>query len=152
MLLTKEIISTVLNQLTVDTKPLWGKMTVQHMVEHLVLSFRICNGTREVEIVTDDRILPVQKRFLLSSKPLPKLFINPIIGENLVPLEFDNLEIAKEELISALNKYEEHFNTYSDSTPAHPVFGLLNKTEWDIFHKKHFEHHFAQFGIDIQVE
>lgn len=149
MLLKIEEITKALDQLTVESKPLWGKMSAQHMVEHLVLTFRICNGTMEVEIVTDDRLLPIQKRFLLGSKPLPKLFINPIIGENLLPLEFDNLETAKDELINSLNKYEKHFIINSDSTPAHPVFGLLNKTEWDVFHNKHFEHHFAQFGIEI---
>lgn len=149
MLLKNEEITKALDQLTIDSKPLWGKMSAQHMVEHLVLTFRISNGSMEVEIVTDDRMLPIQKRFLLSSKPLPKLFINPVIGENLVPLEFDNIESAKKELIDAIDKYEEHFITDSGSTPAHPVFGLLNKTEWDVFHKKHFEHHFAQFGIEI---
>ncbi|MFO7523995.1 MAG: DUF1569 domain-containing protein [Ignavibacteriaceae bacterium] len=149
MLLTIEKITKALDKLTVGSKPLWGKMSAQHMVEHLVLTFRICNGSMEVEIVTDDRLLSIQKRFLLSSKPLPKLFINPIIGENLLPLEFDNLETAKKELINSINKYEEHFIINSDSTPAHPVFGLLNKTEWDVFHNKHFEHHFSQFGITI---
>lgn len=149
MILTKENITSALEQLTVDSKPIWGKMSAQHMVEHLILTFRISSGIKEVEIVTDDRLLPIQKRFLLGSKSLPKLFINPIIGENLLPLEFDSLETANEELINSLNKYEEHFIINSDSTPAHPVFGLLNKTEWDVFHNKHFEHHFSQFGITI---
>lgn len=149
MPLTKEKITNALDQLTVDSEPLWGKMSAQHMVEHLILTFRISSGMMDVAIVTDDRLLPIQKRFLLSSKPLPKLFINPVIVENLLPLEFDNLETAKEELINALNKYEEYFTINSNSTPAHPIFGLLTKAEWDVFHNKHFEHHFSQFGITI---
>jgi len=59
MFLTLEKINTVLNHLKVDAKPLWGKMSPQHMVEHLILTFRICNGTKEVEIITEDRLLPI---------------------------------------------------------------------------------------------
>ena len=149
MFLTLIKINTALNQLKVDAKPLWGKMSPQHMVEHLILTFRICNGTKEVEILTEDRLLPIQKRFLLSSRPLPKLFINPVIGENLLPLDFESINTAKDTVIFELNKYEEHFRLNPESKPAHPVFGYLKKTEWDIFHKKHFEHHFLQFGITI---
>lgn len=149
MFLTIDKIESALNQLTDQVLPLWGKMTPHHMVEHLILTFRICNGTREVEIMTEDRLLPIQKRFLLSNKPLPKLFINPVIGENLLQLEFGDMNTAKDILISELDKYEEHFNLNPDSKPAHPVFGYLSKSEWDVFHKKHFEHHFAQFGINI---
>jgi hydroxymethylglutaryl-CoA reductase len=149
MFLTLEKINTALNQLKVDAKPLWGKMSPQHMVEHLILTFRICNGTKEIEIITEDRLLPIQKRFLLSSRPLPKLFINPVIGENLLPLEFESINTAQETLIFELTKYEEYFDLNPESKPAHPVFGYLNKSEWDVFHKKHFEHHFSQFGITI---
>lgn len=149
MFLTIDKIQSALNQLTDEMQPLWGKMSAHHMIEHLDLAFRICNGKREVQIVTDEKRLPMMKKFVLSDKPLPKLFINPIIGENLLPLEYDSLESAKEKLIFEINKYEEHFISNPDSTPAHPVFGYLNKTEWDSFHKKHFEHHFAQFNITI---
>lgn len=149
MFLTTDRIQSALNKLTDEIKPLWGKMTPQHMVEHLILTFRICNGSRVVDIITEDRLLPIQKRFLLSDKPLPKLFINPVIGENLLPLEFVDMNTGKDILISELNKYEEYFNLNPDSKPAHPVFGYLSKSEWDVFHKKHFEHHFSQFGIII---
>jgi hydroxymethylglutaryl-CoA reductase len=149
MFLTLEEINTALNQLKVDAKPLWGKMSPQHMVEHLKLAVNISNGTQNVEVFTEERMIPIQKRFLLSSRPLPKLFINPAIGENLLPLEFNDIDSAKDALVNEIKKYEDFFNTNPDSTQAHPVFGKLNKHEWDVFHKKHFEHHFAQFGINI---
>lgn len=149
MILTLEEINTALNHLKVDAKPLWGKMSPQHMVEHLILTLSISNGTRDVEVFTEDRLIPIQKRFLMSDKPLPKLFINPAIGENLLRLQFGEIDSAKDALINEIKKYEEFFNSNPDSTPAHPQFGKLNKQEWDIFHKKHFEHHFSQFGITI---
>ena len=33
-----------LNNLSVDTKPVWGKMTSQHMVENLIQSVQLSNG------------------------------------------------------------------------------------------------------------
>ncbi len=149
MFLKIEQINTALKLLKVETKPLWGKMSAQHMVEHIILALGISNGNRYVKVYTEDKIIPIQKRFLLSNKPLPKLFINPAIGEELLPLEFSDLDSAKNALINEIHRYEEFFNCSPESTPAHPVFGKLNKNEWDIFHKKHFEHHFAQFGISI---
>jgi hypothetical protein len=149
MLPNNEKINTALNKLGVDSKPLWGKMSAQHMVEHLILSYRISNDTIKVKIESDEKTLPTLKRFLLSDKPLPKLFINPIIGENLLPLELGSIKSAKEVLLLEMTKYEKHFRSSPESTPTHPIFGNLNKTEWDIFHKKHIEHHFAQFGFEI---
>lgn len=149
MLIIIDEIEKALQQLAIDAKPLWGKMSAHHMVEHLKLAMSISSGEKEVEIYVEDRLIPVQKRFLLSNKPLPKLFINPAIGEDLLPLEYKDIDSAKAALMSEINKYESFFVANPDATPAHPVFGKLNKQEWDLFHKKHFEHHFSQFGINI---
>lgn len=152
MFLTFEEIKTAINYLNVDAEPLWGKMSPQHMIEHLILALSISNGTSNAEVLTAERMIPIQRRFLLSERPLPKLFINPAIGENLIPLEFDTLYSAKNALIDSIQKYEDFFTANPDSVPIHPVFGKLNKNEWNIFHKKHFVHHFAQFGISIQLK
>lgn len=149
MFLTIDKIESALNQLTIEIQPLWGKMSAHHMVEHLKLALSISSGEKEVEIYVEERLIPIQKRFLMSNKPLPKLFINPAIGEDLLPLEFKNIDSAKTALISQINKYENFFVANPDATPAHPVFGKLNKQEWDAFHQKHFQHHFSQFGIII---
>lgn len=140
-------IKELLKKLDENTPAQWGKMSAQHMIEHLILTYRICNGTREVSIVTGERLLPIQKRFLMSDKPLPKLFINPVIGEDLLPLEFESLESAKKELLNEIEKYELYFASNPEANAAHPVFGYLNKSEWDIFHDKHIRHHLLQFGI-----
>lgn len=149
MLLTIDRILSALNQLTDEMQPLWGKMSPQHMIEHLLLALKLSSGKIETGIYTEERLLPVQKRFLISNRPLPKLFINPIIGENLLPLEYETLDEAKQKFLDEINYYEKYFGLNPDFLQAHPVFGYLNKSEWDVFHKKHFEHHFSQFGITI---
>lgn len=136
-----------LDKLTVDSKPLWGKMTPQHMVEHLILAVRMSNGNLAVECFNPPDKIQTLKRFLLSGRPLPQNFINPLIGENLLPLVFKSLEIAKLELISELELYREFFRNNPEQQPINATFGPLNKDEWHIFHTKHFEHHLKQFNL-----
>lgn len=130
-----------------DTKPLWGKMSAQHMVEHLILTLRIGTGKLETKVYSPDEKLPVLKRILLSNRPLPKNFISPIVGEKLLPLEFNDLDEAMENLKLELNTYYDFFEKNPDAILPNPTFGKLNKEEWELFHKKHFEHHLSQFGL-----
>ena len=40
-----------------------------------------------------------------------------------------------------------YFEENPDATFINLTFGELDKTEWDVFHEKHFKHHFNQFGL-----
>ena len=133
--------------LRVNTKPLWGKMTPQHMVEHLILAMRMSTGKLKLECFNPPEKLSTLKRFLMSSRPLPKLFVNPAIGENLLPLEYSSLEAAKNILNQEIIDYLNHFELNPEAKTVNVTFGELNKEEWDVFHKKHFLHHFSQFGL-----
>ena len=137
----------LLEKLNTGKKPLWGKMTPQHMVEHLILAVKMGNGKLEVECFNPPEKLPVLKRFLMSDKPMPKLFINPLIGEGLLPLKYSSLEEAKMELKAEIEDYQKYFEENPDSVLVNATFGSLNKAEWDAFHQKHFTHHLSQFGL-----
>lgn len=130
-----------------NTKPLWGKMSAQHMVEHLVLAMRMSTGKIKLECFNPPEKLPALKKFLMSSRPLPKLFVNPAIGENLLPLEYPSLEEAKRILQQEITDYLNYFELNPEEKTMNVTFGELNKVEWDIFHKKHFIHHLSQFGL-----
>ena len=136
-----------LKKLKVDQKPLWGKMTPQHMVEHLYKALQASINEISLNIVTEERKIPVLKRLFLGDKALPKEFMNPSIGPDLMKLEFKNIEVAILELENILIKYEQFFEVNPGIKTVHPVFGNLTKAEWDIFHQKHFNHHFLQFGL-----
>ncbi|MFA5803173.1 MAG: DUF1569 domain-containing protein [Melioribacteraceae bacterium] len=137
----------LLGTLKSDTKQLWGKMTAQHMIEHLILAVRTSNGKLNVGCFNPPEKWPTLKRFLLSSRPLPKEFLNPIIGENLLPIEYKNLDEAIKILSQEVDDYYEYFEENPDALLLNPTFGELNKAEWDVFHEKHFTHHLSQFGI-----
>ena len=130
-----------------DQKSLWGIMTPQHMVEHLILSFQMSNGKLKLKCITHPDKLPSLKRFLLSERPLPKEYINPYIGPNLLPLKCPGIEDAVENLGEEINHHIDFFKLNQNVKTVHVNFGELNKHEWDQFHSKHFTHHLAQFNL-----
>lgn len=137
-----------LENLTEKTNPIWGTMTAQHMVEHVCLAVQLSNGNLVInECMTPDEKLPLLKRILMSDRPLPKNFTNTVIGEGLKPLINKNLESAITELKNEISQINNHFESNEDVLPVNPTFGPLNKEEWIQFHKKHFLHHFTQFGL-----
>jgi len=136
-----------LDNLTVETKPLWGKMTARHMVEHLILAVRISNGKIKLKCFSPPEKLPILKKILLSSRPLPRNFINPVIDENLMPIQYESLEEAKKILAAEIADYYKYFEDNKAAFLTNVTFGDLNKEEWEIFHQKHFTHHLLQFGI-----
>ena len=137
-----------LDDLSDKTQPLWGEMTPQHMLEHLIKAVQSSNG----ELTFDECMNPKEKyqllnRILLSKKVLPKHFVNTVIGKGLKPLLYNGLEEAKERLILEINNFYKYFETHDNSKPMNVTFGPLGKEEWIVFHNKHFTHHFTQFGL-----
>ncbi len=138
----------LLSNLKEDTIPVWGKMTSQHMIEHLILAVQSSNG----KLIIDKCINPPDKyplmvRILLSSKPLPKNFTNPVFGEGLQPLVYPNLETSIMRLNNEINDFIIYFEEHPEAKPLNATFGPLNFEEWKTFHNKHFTHHFTQFGL-----
>lgn len=138
-----------INKLTPDSKPLWGIMTSQHMVEHLLMTVKVSNGKVTVECFNPSEKVPTLKRILLSERPLPKNFINPFIGKRLLPLQFDSLKNAIDNFVLEIKDYYTFFEINPEALITNPTFGDLNKYEWDVFHNKHFTHHLEQFGIKL---
>ena len=82
---------TKINNLKPETKPQWGKMTAQHMVEHLITAVQISNGKEHFECFNPPEKLPALKRFLMSNRPLPRNFVNPVIGPDNLPLRYPDI-------------------------------------------------------------
>ena len=137
----------ILDNLKTETKPLWGKMSAQHMVEHLIFAVQMGNGKLFLECFNPPEKLPLLKRILMSNKPLPKLFVNPVIGSDLMELKYHNLEEAKSNLRKEADDYYSYFEKNPGAKLVNVTFGELNFAEWEVFHKKHFTHHLNQFGL-----
>ena len=129
-----------------------GNNDSQHMVEHLTMAVQSSTGKIIFDrfITPEDRIA-IAKRFLNSSRPLPKLFVNEVIseviGEGLIPLINNDLSSAIRELKKEVDYFYEYFTKNPEAKPINATFGPLNYEEWIVFHNKHFTHHSTQFGL-----
>jgi hypothetical protein len=142
-----DTIVNLVDSLKPDTPALWGKMTPQHMVEHVTMVVLISAGKLKIECYTPTERQPVMKAFLMSEKPMPRNVISPAIGPDLVPLQFNSFEEAVSNFKAAVAAFHNYFNEKPDATLTNPAFGDLNYDQWKQFHKKHLTHHFAQFGL-----
>lgn len=138
----------MLKKLQSDTPPLFGKMSPQHMIEHLMLALSFSNGKSPQPLMVDERVAKTIKHYTINTnKEMSVGFKAPMLGDDLLPLTYSNLESAIEHLREELNSFDLYFKINPNATPVSPVIGELNYNEWIIFHNKHFTHHFKQFGL-----
>lgn len=138
-----------LAELQSDTKPLWGVMTAQHMVEHLGGAFAMSRGKFNLPLVIPEERIPKAVAWLRSDKPFGK-HVNGIGLKpgQLMPLRFADLEEAKEKTTSQIDKFYAFMATLEEGkTFLHPAFGELPAEDWEQFHYKHIYHHLTQFGL-----
>jgi hypothetical protein len=140
-----------IQRLDPSTPPLWGKQSVQHMIEHFTEdALRNANSRLKFEkIVTPPEHLQKYKEFLLSDKPFRENTKNPLMGEQPEPLKYKTVQAAigalQEELIFFFEAYEKDPNLVI----RNPIFGDLNFDENVQLLYKHALHHLRQFGINI---
>ena len=131
-----------------ETVPVWGKMNLQQMVEHVTDFFNVSTEKIKFEIVTPKEHLPKYKEFLLSEKQFRENTKAPasVLGDEPMPLRNKTLEEAIIKLELAIRDFEKYFEHDPQRITAHPVFGPLNFEEWILLHFKHVTHHLRQFG------
>jgi len=147
--INRNTIENYLDKLTKDTKPVWGTMTPQHMVEHLEFTFKIASGeNQDFEVSTPENILEKVHDSLYNHKQMPRNFDAPsFLEKDIEKLQHNNLSEAKQKLFESYDKFVAYFQENPESTIKNVVFGHLNKFEWDLFQTKHINHHFEQFGL-----
>ena len=147
--INRQSIEEYLSKLTEDTKPVWGNMSPQHMVEHLEYSTRISSGeVQDFEFSTPEKILEKVHNTLYNYKPMPRNHAAPeVLEKELQELKHDSLETAKQKLLEAYDDFEAYFKENPEAILKNIVFGGLNRYEWNLFHRKHMNHHFEQFGL-----
>lgn len=141
-----ESILSYLNKLTPDTKPSWGSMSAQRMVEHLTDTYRIATGENPQKLVMEEEKLPRMLAFLESDKPMAQ---NIAVGfaQSETPLRHEELELAVDEFIDTVLHFEELYENNPEMREIHPYYGPLNYEQWQRLNAKHLTHHFTQFGL-----
>lgn len=135
-----------LDKLTLETKPFWGDMSAQRMVEHLTDTIKIASGKIKFPLeVPEDKIEKMQA-FLDSDKPMARGIVVPFAKKN-EELRNEEIELAIDEFLLEWLDFDEHYAENESRTEAHPYYGQLNYQQWCRLHSKHLTHHFEQFGI-----
>lgn len=133
-----------INRLSPDTKPEWGKMTVDQMLAHVNVAYEMCY---------DDTIPKTKglKRFFLrlliknqiaGDKPYPK---NGRTAPAFIIEDRRDFQIEKAKLLTHLLKTQELGPTHFHGKTSVSI-GKLTATEWNTLFSKHLDHHLTQFG------
>lgn len=132
-----------------DSKPAWGVMNIQEMLEHLADFFDVSSGKLYFDLAVPQEHLPKYREFLFSEKPFRENTKAPasVLGEKPMPLRCHSLSDAVEKLRAAVEGFVRYFETNPDAQTLHPAFGMLNFEEWVLLHHKHVTHHLKQFGL-----
>ena len=141
-------LQSLLGKLEDSHQPVFGKMSPQHMIEHLSVIVLFSNGRRSIQLFYPEEKAQRFKTYLIDTdNDFPVGFRAPMIGEEVLPLRFENLDMAKSILLKEVNTFHEYWEQNKDNKHMHPALGLLDHREWIIFHNKHFTHHFKQFNL-----
>lgn len=139
-----EVINRI-DQLTPETKALWGTMSVSQMLAH-------CNVSYEMAY---ENIHPKPNAFM---KLILKSFVKKYVVSEIpykqslktapafIIKEDKDFAKEKERLINYIKKTQELGEAYFEGKESNS-FGKLNKTEWNNMFYKHLDHHLSQFGV-----
>lgn len=135
-----------LARLSPSTSPVWGDMSPQQMLEHLLWAVEMSTGRHPVDAGerTPEHVRLLD--FLESETATPRGYMNPLLVDGLPPLRFQDLDEARVRLLGEVQGF---LDLPEDARPerGHPIFGPLTWDQWHSAHYKHFLHHLSQFGL-----
>ncbi|MGF1533334.1 MAG: hypothetical protein ACFCUI_06510 [Bernardetiaceae bacterium] len=136
----------LLSQLTAETRPCWGLMTAQHVLEHLGGVLKLSASYREVPLLLSPEQSQSIRLMALSGK-FPPNFQNPAFPSTPPPLRFASFEDAQSRFLDALQEALQYLKSKPERCTQHPLAGPFSAQDWIDFHAGHIQHHFRQFGL-----
>ena len=134
-------LETRLHALKPDTKPRWGKMSVDQMLWHVNQALAEAVGEIKTPAITSPVPRPVMRFAVLN---LPWVKNAPTNPSFVAKAKHDfNAEKARcLQLIARLTGAR-----MEDAATVHPMFGTMTGRQVSQLHAKHLNHHFSQFGV-----
>ena len=136
----------LLTSLHADHEPVFGVMTAQHMVEHLIW---VTKSSLKDFGPAPENLSEGQLKFMKFVKKGAHLRhrAEKSSMENLADLRMNNLEEAISEIPRAIDRL---YSAGESKAFFNPMMGLLTFEEMELFHYKHFKYHLQhQFGLGI---
>lgn len=139
-----EIISRI-NNLTKDTQPSWGKMSVAQMLAHCCVTYEMvyADQHKRPNALTRFILKTFVKKIVVSEKPYAK---NGRTAPQFLITDERVFENEKKRLIDFINKTQQLGETSFEGKESHS-FGKMTAQEWNNSFYKHLNHHLTQFGV-----
>lgn len=145
--LQKEIVP-ILQKVSPGVQPVWGKMNLQQMIEHMSAAVKLATGTFQIPGTVEQNDYSKPYAFLMSDKPFKENTANPFLSEETYPLRKNTLQAAIGELQANLLEFFKAYEKEEGKKVLNPIFGYLNYSEQVQLLHKHFLHHLRQFGVE----
>lgn len=141
---TQEVVNRI-QQLTPESTPLWGKMTVAQMLAHLCVSYEKVYDANAVKagLLKLFLLKTFVKNAVVSEKPYKK---NSPTAPEFKIVDEREFEAEKNRLIQYIQKTQQLGKEYFHNR-EYPSFGVLTGDEWNNLFYKHIDHHLTQFGV-----
>lgn len=146
--LKREAIASLLENLSESSEARWGMMTPQHMVEHLEHFLKMSIGEEQSICEQSEEAQEKFQNWLYTFKPISKgLKYGGLPESSLAELSYPSLDKAKQAFLVKFKEFQIYYKEHPEKQHTHPLFGTIGKEMWELFHQKHFYHHFNQFGL-----
>jgi hypothetical protein len=134
-----------INQLTPETKALWGKMNVAQMFAHCNVAYEMVYEDIHPKPNPFIRLILkiLVKKSVVNEKPYPKN--NQTAPQFIIKGDRD-FDVERGRLIAYLNKTLELGEDFFEGKES-LSFGKLSAVEWNNMFSKHLDHHLTQFGV-----
>ncbi len=134
-----------INQLEQDTKPLWGKMTVDQMLAHCNVPYEMTYEDKHPKPGWFGRLMIklFAKEVVVGPKPYKK---NSRTAPAFIMTGEKDFEAEKNRLVAYIQKTQELGADHFDQKESHS-FGPLSIKEWNTLFYKHLDHHLQQFAV-----
>lgn len=141
---TEELIERI-NKLTPETKPNWGKMSVDQMLAHCSVPYEMAFTDKHPKpnAILRFFLKSFVKNGVVNEKPYPK---NSRTAPAFIISDRRDFEKEKNSLISYIEKTYELGEKYFEGKES-LSFGPMTAKEWNNLFYKHLDHHLTQFGV-----
>lgn len=131
-----------INQLTPETKALWGKMSVDQMLKHTEAAMAVAFSEKELKINFFMKLLGRMLKNKVFNSDFQK---NSPTAPEFIFKDKYNFETSKSALIEKFSRFAE--GEKSISLTQHPFWGKMTPEDWDKLMCRHMDHHLRQFGV-----
>jgi hypothetical protein len=133
-----------INTLSPESKPLWGKMSVDQMFKHCSALIEPAFGKSPIKMgFLEETYGSFQCGLALSDSGYGK---NSHTAKDFVFSDKYDFETSKKELIEKFIRFANE-GAECITTSKHPYWGITKIEDWDCMMTKHLDHHLKQFGV-----